>query len=75
MNIGLIGVGAYGIAMAMQANKKNEDIIMWTEDKDKFKNYQKDGCIKGILGDVECPKNIRMTTSYEEVCHDRDISL
>ena len=73
MKIGLIGVGAYGIAMAMMANKKNKDIIMWTEDKAKYDQYVKDGCIKGILEGIECPENIKMTTSYEEVCKDRDI--
>ena len=73
MKIGLIGVGAYGIAMAMMANKKNKDIIMWTEDKSKYDKFLEDGCIKDVLEGVECPPNIKMTTSYEEVCKDRDI--
>jgi len=73
MKIGLIGVGAYGIAMAMMANKKNKDIIMWTEDDNKYNQYLKDGCIKGILEGIDCPKNIKMTRSYEEACRDRDI--
>ena len=30
MNIGLIGTGAYGQAMAMMLLKNNNDVIMWT---------------------------------------------
>ena len=41
--IALIGTGVYGLAMAMMANKNNQNIIMWTEDPKKYEKYKKDG--------------------------------
>ena len=73
MKISLIGTGAYGIAMAMMLNKNNQDIIMWTESKEKLEKYEKDGCIKDIVPGIECPENIKLTSSYEEAVKDRDV--
>ena len=73
MKISLIGTGAYGIAMAMMLNKNNKDIIMWTESKEKLEKYEKDGCIKDIVPGIECPENIKLTSSYEEAVKDRDV--
>lgn len=64
--IALIGTGVYGLAMAMMANKNNPNIIMWTEDPKKYEKYKKDGCIKDLIPDLEAPKNIKLTDSYEE---------
>ena len=40
MNIGLIGTGAYGQAMAMMLLKNNNNVIMWIENEDKYKFYK-----------------------------------
>ena len=40
MKIGLIGCGAYGIAMAEMLHKNSKDIIMWTENEKKIKEYE-----------------------------------
>lgn len=73
MKISLIGTGAYGISIAMMLNKNNKDIIMLTESKEKLKQYEKDGYIKDIIPNITCPKNIKLTDSYEEAIKDRDI--
>ena len=73
MKVSLIGTGAYGVAMAMMLNKNNNDIVMWTESKEKYDKYKKEGCIKDIIPGLTCPKTIKLTTSYEEACKDRDI--
>ena len=73
MKISLIGTGAYGVAMALMANKNNKDIIMWTENKTKIEEYEKLGYIKGVIPGIDCPPNIKLTSSYEEACKDRDI--
>ncbi len=73
MKIALIGTGAYGVAMAMMLNKNNNDIIMWTESEEKYEKYIKDGCIKDVIPSLKCPKSIKLTTSYEEACKDKDI--
>ena len=73
MKVSLIGTGAYGIAMAMMLHKNNKDIIMWTENEEKNKEYEKKGYIDGILPDIKCPEDIKLTTSIEEAVKDRDI--
>ena len=73
MKVSLIGTGVYGIAMAMMLHKNKNDIIMWTESKEKMEKYNKDGCIKDIIDGLECPKDIKLTNSYEEAVKDRDI--
>ncbi len=74
MKIALIGTGVYGCAIAMALSKNNEDIIMWTESDERYEQYIKDGHqIKGIIPDVEIPKNIKLTVSYEKAVKDADI--
>lgn len=71
--ISLIGTGVYGLAMAMMVNKNNKDIIMWTEDNTKYEEYKKVGQIKDIIPDLDVPKNIKLTNSFEEAARDKDI--
>lgn len=73
MKVSLIGCGAYGIAMAMMLHKNNKDVVMWTESKEKYDAYVKNGCIKDIIPGIECPSDIRLTTSYEEAIKGRDV--
>lgn len=74
MKIALIGTGAYGCAIAMALSKKNKDIIMWTESDERYEQYIKDGHqIKGLIPDVEVPKNIKLTVSYEKAVTDADV--
>lgn len=73
MKIALIGTGAYGLAIAMALNKKNKNIIMWTESEERYQKYLKDGCIKDIIPDIEVPKNIKLTTSYKEAVKNADV--
>ena len=74
MKIALIGTGVYGCAIAMALSKKNKDIIMWTESDERYERYIKDGHqIKGLIPDLEVPKNIKLTVSYEKAVRDADI--
>ena len=73
MKIGIIGTGAYGLAIALMLNKKNKDITMWTESDERYEKYLNDGCIKDILPEIETPKNIKLTRSYEEASKNKDI--
>ena len=71
--IALIGTGVYGLAMAMMINKNNQNIIMWTEDPNKYIKYKEDGCIKDIIPNIEAPANIKMTDSYKEAVTNANI--
>ncbi len=74
MKIALIGTGVYGVAIAIALSKKNKDIIMWTESDERYEQYIKDGHrLKGIIPEVEVPKNIKLTISYEKAVKDADI--
>lgn len=73
MKIALIGTGVYGLALAMAINKNNKNIIMWTESEERYKDFQKEGCIKGIIPNLDAPKNIKLTTSYEKAVKDADV--
>lgn len=73
MNIGLIGTGAYGQAMAMMLLKNNNDVIMWTENVDKYKFYKENNRIKSLINGVEIPKEIKLTNDIKEVCLNKDI--
>lgn len=73
MNIGLIGTGAYGLAMALMLYKNDNNIVMWTESLERYTKYKKDGRIKDVIAGVSAPKEIKLTTSYEEAVKDKDI--
>ena len=74
MNIGLIGTGAYGQAMAMMLLKNNNDVIMWTENEDKYKFYKENNRIKSLINGIEIPKEIKLTNDIKEVCLNKDIN-
>lgn len=73
MKIALIGTGVYGFAIALSLAKKNKNIIMWTENPNLYKEYQKNGYISGLIPNKIAPKHIKLTMSYEEACKDADI--
>lgn len=73
MKIALIGTGVYGLAIALSLNKKEKNLIMWTESEERYQKYLKDGCIKDIIKDLDAPKNIKLTTSYEKAVTNADI--
>ena len=73
MNIGLIGTGAYGQAMAMMLLKNNNNVIMWTENEEKYNFYKENNEIKSLINDVKIPKEIKLTNDIKEACLEKDI--
>ncbi len=73
MKIALIGTGVYGLAIASALSKKNKNIIMWTEDPQKYDDYKANGSIKSLIPNIEIPKFIKLTMDYEKACKDADI--
>ncbi|HIS17683.1 MAG TPA: NAD(P)H-dependent glycerol-3-phosphate dehydrogenase [Candidatus Coprovivens excrementavium] len=73
MKIALIGTGVYGLAIALSLNKKEKNLIMWTESEERYQKYLQDGSIKDIIKDIDVPKNIKLTTSYEKAVKNAEI--
>lgn len=73
MKVAIIGNGSYGQALALMINKNVQDIVMWTENENKYKDYQKNKCIPSLISDIDMPKNIKLTQNIEEASKDKDI--
>lgn len=70
MKIALIGTGAYGLAIASALVKNKHNVMMWTENKDKFKEYQETGNLKSINETFIMPKEMRLSLSLEDTIKD-----
>lgn len=69
MKVGIIGTGAFGIALASNLIKNNNDIIMWSKFEDEvFKLNTTRVCSK--LNDYSIPDKIKFTNNIEEVIKD-----
>ena len=73
MKIALIGTGVYGLAIASALTKKNKNVIMWTEDPNKYQEYKEKGTIPDLIPDFKAPKSIKLTMDYETACTDAEI--
>ena len=72
MKICLLGTGIYGTAIALELAKKNNEIVMWTENPNLVKEFEESQKIASII-DVEIPKNIKISNSYEETLEKADV--
>ena len=74
MNIGIIGTGAYGLALAIQFNEnRNNKVRIWTkfeEEKNEIVTYRQN---KKVLPGVKIQKEIEISTNMEEVVKSSDI--
>lgn len=74
MNIAIIGTGAYSLSMAKRLSKNKENnIILWTEDSKKVKEFNDTKKIKSIFKDEVFNKNIKMTNDYKEVLENANV--
>lgn len=66
MKITVMGVGAYSIGISLMLAKKSENqIMLWTENKDKLNEFKESHKISSIYNNI-LPDNINVTDSYEE---------
>ena len=67
MKITIIGTGAYSIGIALMLSKnENNNIIMWSENKDYVKEFKETRKIKNIFENLILPNNIDITNDYKE---------
>jgi len=74
VNIGIIGTGAYGLALALQFDKKaKNNVKMWTkfeQEKEEIVTYREN---RKVLPGVRIPKDIEISNDMEYVVKDSDI--
>lgn len=73
-NIGIIGAGSWGVALATHLARQGHNVKIWAhgeEDKDLLNNERK--C--KYLPDLVVPENITATTSYKEAIEGTDMVL
>ena len=64
--IGILGAGAWGIALGMNANKNGHDICIWHYDKDKASLLNKNRKTSS-LKEINIPKEINFVSNLREL--------
>lgn len=74
MKIGIIGTGAFSVAIAnlISENKENK-ITLWSENKELVEEFAKTHKIEALFKDVTFANNITITNSYDEVLKEIDV--
>ncbi len=72
MKIGILGTGAYGLALSSIAYNNNCDIEMWTYDE-KEKKILENTRISPKLNNYKIPKAIKIFTGMKRVVEDKEL--
>lgn len=74
MKITIIGTGAYSIGIAlMLSQKKDNNIILWTENDELYEKFLKSHKVESIFPDLDISENISITNSYKEAMENTDL--
>lgn len=66
MKVGIIGAGAYGLALAKIFNKNN-DVIIWTKLENEYQELKEERTNKKVLPNFRLDDNIKITLDLKEV--------
>ena len=72
MNIGILGCGAFGLALAHILNRNGCSIDMWTHNEDERKELDKKRISSKLKG-YKIPKEINFTNELESTIKDKDL--
>ncbi len=75
MKIGIIGTGAYGMALASVLENNNNEIIMWTKFEESKVSLEQTNKLPTVFGNYTFSKNIKYTTNIEDAILEKDIIL
>ena len=67
MKVGILGTGAYGLALSSIMYQNKCEITMWTDFENEKEMLVKDRCNKNKLPDYKIPSDIKITTDIKEV--------
>ena len=74
MKVGILGSGAYGLALASLALKNKHDVIVWShreEEKNRLIKTRKTDRLKGY----KIPKELKFSSNLEEVVSCADLVI
>ena len=71
--IGILGTGAYGIALAKMFHENHCEITMWTKFLDEANMLLKTRMNNKVLPNVYIDDDIKITTNLKKVCEESDI--
>lgn len=76
MKIGILGTGAYGLAIGIALNKnKDNKIVMWTKfdkEKEEIETTRKH---HKVLPNIKIPQEIEITTNLEKCINEKDLII
>lgn len=73
MKISVIGLGVYSLAISKMLAKKDEnEIVIWTENNEKYKEYKKTKKVASVF-DTKLPKNIKISASMEDTLENTNL--
>ena len=73
MKIGVLGMGAYGIALANVFYKNENDVCIWTKFKEELDSVSLIRENAAVLPGVKIPKRIELTDNIEKCVLEKDI--
>ena len=71
--IGILGTGAYGIALAKMFHENNCDITMWTKFEDEANMLLETRMNNKVLPNIYIDDDIEITTDLKNICMNSDI--
>ena len=73
MKVGILGTGAYGLALCSVMYENKCDIIMYSNTEEEMNGILKNRCNERKLPEYKIPEEIQFTTSLEECIKDKDL--
>lgn len=70
--VGVLGSGAWGLALARLFSREGHDVIVWSESEQMVERLSTTRIIP-LPGDPELPAQIALTTSVEEAVAEKDV--
>ncbi len=75
MKIGIIGVGLYSTALALNIAKNKHNIIMWSENSELVANFKKTHTLPLSITDKTIPTNINITEDITTITDSTDLII
>lgn len=75
MKIGIIGTGAYGLALALIANENNNEVTMYTKFESEKNELETTRCNNKALPNILLPNDIIFTNSMFDATNEKDLII